>query len=206
MAIKRKGLISQKIISNDGLSIIFIDKKDFQKLSSTVQEFLLKLPDEETSSRLRDNLLHALHYLQQYYRILQVRDRAAVADSVQWTIDHSLSPLTPFREASDKFEWEWISVDSQKVRQSFSLKAFSADSLKTLPNIIVAICDGDMNTIKNIVKQESISVNSTDMFMRDCIAYAIQYDQIEILKFLIQNGAKINNIASGKHTNFYGFA
>lgn len=41
------------------------------------------------------------------------------------------------------------------------------------------------------------SVNSTDLFMRDCITYAIQYDQLEILKFLLQNGAKVNNIASG---------
>lgn len=45
---------------------------------------------------------------------------------------------------------------------------------------------------------DSNCVNSTDVFMRDCITYAIQYDQIEILKFLIQNGAKVNNIASGK--------
>lgn len=40
--------------------------------------------------------------------------------------------------------------------------------------------------------------------MRDCITYAIQYDQLEILKFLLQNGAKVNNIASGmekKHNN-----
>lgn len=172
-----------------------IKRKDFQKLSSTVQEFLLKLPDEETSSRLRDNLLHALHYLQQYYRVLQNRDRNTT-DSVQWTIDHSLSPLTPFREASDKFEWDWIGVDSQKVRQSLS-KATSVDNVKQLPQIICSIRDGDFESIKSMVKQDSNSVNSSDLFMRDCITYAIQYDQVEILKFLIQNGAKINNIASG---------
>jgi hypothetical protein len=113
----------------------------------------LKLPDEETSSRLRDNLLHALHYLQLYYRVLQNRDRST-SDTLQWTIDHSLSPLTPFREAPDKFEWEWISVDSQKVRQSLS-KAASIENLKTLPQIIVAVRDGDFDTVKNIVKQGS---------------------------------------------------
>ena len=37
--------------------------------------------------------------------------------------------------------------------------------------------------------------------MRDCITYAIQYDQLEILKFLLQNGAKVNNIASGMEKN-----
>lgn len=56
---------------------------------------------------------------------------------------------------------------------------------------------------------DSNSVNSTDLFMRDCITYAIQYDQLEILKFLLQNGAKVNNIASGmgkttiKNENIY---
>jgi hypothetical protein len=48
---------------------------------------------------------------------------------------------------------------------------------------------------------DSNSVNSTDLFMRDCITYAIQYDQLEILKFLLQNGAKVNNIASGMGKN-----
>lgn len=116
-----------------------------------MQEFLLKLPDEETSARLRDNLLHALHYLQLYYRVLQNRDRTT-ADTVQWTIDHSLSPLTPFREAPDKFEWDWISVDSQRVRQSLS-KAASVDNIKQLPPIILAIRDGDFESVKQIVKQ-----------------------------------------------------
>jgi hypothetical protein len=123
---------------------------DFQKLSSTVQEFLLKLPDEESSSRLRDNLLHALHFLQLYYRVLQNRDKNN--DPLQWNIDHSLSPLTPFKEAPDKFEWEWLNVDSQKLRNSLS-KSLSVENYKFLPQIIHAIRDGDLNTIKQIVKQ-----------------------------------------------------
>lgn len=36
------------------------------------------------------------------------------------------------------------------------------------------------------------------MFTRDCLTYAIQYDQLEILKFLLKNGANVNNVASGK--------
>jgi hypothetical protein len=110
----------------------------------------LKLPDEETSSRLRDNLLHALHYLQLYYRVLQNRDKNT--ENVQWTIDHSLSPLTPFREAPDKFEWDWINAESQKVRLTISK---TIDNFKTLPEIIVSIRDGDFETIKKIVKQGS---------------------------------------------------
>lgn len=111
---------------------------------------MLKLPDEETSSRLRDNLLHALHYLQLYYRVLQNRDKNT--ENVQWTIDHSLSPLTPFREAPDKFEWDWINAESQKVRLTISK---TIDNFKTLPEIIVSIRDGNFETIKKIVKQGS---------------------------------------------------
>ncbi len=111
---------------------------------------MLKLPDEESSSRLRDNLLHALHFLQLYYRILQNRDKNN--DPLQWNIDHSLSPLTPFKEAPDKFEWEWINADSQKLRNSLS-KTLTIENSKTLPQIILAIKDGDLTTIKQIVKQ-----------------------------------------------------
>jgi hypothetical protein len=59
--------------------------------------------------------------------------------------------LTPFREAPDKFEWEWINVDSQKVRQS--LPKFSIDTFKTLPQIILAIKDGDLSLVKKLVKE-----------------------------------------------------
>ena len=123
--------------------------KDFQKLSSTVQEFLLKLPDEEESARLRDNLLHALHFLQLYYRTLQNRDKNN--DPLQWNIDHSLSPLTPFKEAPDKFEWDWINSESQKFRQSLQKSSF--ENFKVMPQIIIAIKEGDFETVKQIVKQ-----------------------------------------------------
>jgi hypothetical protein len=171
-----------------------IKRRDFQKLSSTVQEFLLKLPDEETSARLRDNLLHSLHFLQLYYRVLQSRDKST--DPLQWTIDHSLSPLTPFREAPDKFEWDWISVESQKVRSSFP--KMSAENLKSLPPIIAAIKEGDLDTVHRLLQQEPKSVNTTDLFTRDCLTYAIQFDRYDCLKYLLEAGANVNHIASGK--------
>ena len=166
-------------------------------------------------------MLHALHFLQLYYRVLQSRDKNN--DPLQWTIDHSLSPLTPFREAPDKFDWEWINVESQKVRQS--LPKGSIDNFRVLPQIISAIKEGDFNSVKQIVKQgkekntcvkvnslcfcyiwylfenknlDPQSVNSTDSFSRDCLTYAIQLDKYDILKFLLNNGANVNNIASGE--------
>ncbi len=118
-----------------------------------MQEFLLKLPDEEASARLRDNLLQALHLLQLYYRDLQKRDKEN--DPLQWTIDHSLSPLTPFKEAPDKFDWQWVNFESAKARQS-SIRTKS-DPLTSLPSIIVAIRDGDISTVKQLIKEGLIN-------------------------------------------------
>jgi hypothetical protein len=170
-----------------------IKRRDFQKLSSTVQEFLLKLPDEETSARLRDNLLHSLHFLQLYYRVLQNRDKNT--DALQWTIDHSLSPLTPFREAPDKFEWDWIGVESQKVRASFP--KMSGESLKSLPAFIAAIRDGDLEAVRVHVRADPKCLNTTDLFTRDCLTYAVQFDRYDVLRFLLEAGANVNHVASG---------
>ena len=41
------------------------------------------------------------------------------------------------------------------------------------------------------------AVNSYDVFTRDCLTYAVQYDQLEIMKFLLKNGADVNNVATG---------
>jgi hypothetical protein len=139
-----KNLACPKLINSYTFS------KDFQKVSSTVQEFLLKLPDEEASARLRDNLLQALHLLQLYYRDLQKRDKEN--DPLQWTIDHSLSPLTPFKDAPDKFDWQWVNIDSTKARQSLT-RTTKLDSFTSLPSIIVAIREGDIGLVKQLVKE-----------------------------------------------------
>ncbi len=170
-----------------------IKRRDFQKLSSTVQEFLLKLADEEESARLRDNLLHALHFLQLYYRVLQSRDKTT--DPVQWTIDHSLSPLTPFKEAPDKFEWAWLNADSGRLRQSLpATKSF------VLPQAITAVREGDLAALKQIVKAEPAAVHATDAFLRDALTYAVHFDHYDILKFLLRNGASPACVASDGST------
>lgn len=145
---------------------------------------------------MRDNLLHALHFLQLYYRILQSRDKNN--DPLQWNIDHSLSPLTPFKEAPDKFDWEWINTESNKLRQS--LPKASLDTVKHLPPIIQAIKEGDVNGLKQVVKSDPACVNNTDAFSRDALTYAIQYDQYECLKFLLKSGASANSVASDGST------
>jgi hypothetical protein len=125
--------------------------------------------------------------------------------------------LTPFREAPDKFEWEWINVDSQKVRQS--LPRNTAESFKALPLIIIAVRDGDFGSVKSILKEgkassffikkikltlifsDSDCINECDSFSRDSVTYAVQFDQFDILKFLLKHGANVNNAAAGEKKN-----
>ncbi|CAF3254420.1 unnamed protein product [Rotaria socialis] len=158
-----------------------IKRKDFQKTSSIILEFLLKLPDEETSSRLRDTLLHGLHFLQQYYLILQKRDKEQ--KPLQWTIERGLSPLTPFREAPDKFEWPWIDVESNKVKQT--IPKHSLNNFVNLSPIIVAVREGDLRYVKELLNSEPELIDRVDSFGRDLLTYAVQYQQIHILRYLL---------------------
>jgi hypothetical protein len=168
-----------------------IKRKDFQKASSIILEFLLKVPDEETSARLRDTLLHGLHFLQQYYLILQKRDKEQ--KPLQWTIERGLSPLTPFREAPDKFEWPWIDVESNKVKQTLPKHSFN--SFVHLSPIIVAVREGDLRYVKELLANEPDLIDRVDSFGRDLLTYAVQYQQINILRYLLlecRPAAKVN--------------
>lgn len=158
-----------------------IKRKDFQKTSSTILEFLLKLPDEETSARLRDTLLHGLHFLQQYYLILQKRDKEQ--KPLQWIIERGLSPLTPFREAPDKFEWPWIDVESNKVK--LTIPKHSLNSFINLSPIILAVREGDIRYVRELLAEEPNLVDRVDSFGRDILTYAVQYQQIHILRYLL---------------------
>ena len=179
--------------------LMAIKRKDFQKTSSIILEFLLKLPDEEISARLRDTLLHGLHFLQQYYLILQKRDKEQ--KPLQWTIERGLSPLTPFREAPDKFEWPWIDVESNKVKQT--IPKHSLNHFVTLSPIIVAVREGDLRYVKELLNAEPELIDQIDSFGRDLLAYAVQYQQIHILRYLLlecQTTANINTQANDGST------
>jgi ankyrin repeat protein len=170
-----------------------IKRKDFQKVSSTVQEFLLKLPDEEASARLRDNLLQALHFLQLYYRLLQNRDKHT--DPTQWTIDHSLSPLTPFREAPDKFDWEWTSIENPPKSLRNSLSRSTSESMRSLAPLLSLIKNGDLQQVRDEIASNEDLIFAQDALNRDCIHYAIQYEQFDILKYLLKRNPNLNNPA-----------
>jgi hypothetical protein len=84
--------------------------------------------------------------------------------------------LTPFREAPDKFEWDWINVDSQKVRQS--LPRSTAESFKALPLIIIAVRDGDFGSVKAILKEGEYKM---DYFLENKFYYFKLFFKMQIV-------------------------
>ena len=84
------------------------------------------------------------------------------------------------------------------MRQSFP--KMPAENLKSLPLVIAAVKSGDLTTVRQLVAKDFKAVNATDLFTRDCLTYAVQFDRLEILKFLLENGANVNHVASDSST------
>lgn len=95
-------------------------------------------------AELRDSLTLALLHMQKYYRILQCRsqEKNSYQANMLPLSARSLSPMTPFIDAPDKFLWKWTNLESTKLRNSMSY---------ILPNIIQATKEGDIEKILEIV-------------------------------------------------------
>ena len=126
---------------------------DFQKAAALVHEFLLKLTEDPECAELRDALNLALLHMQRYYRLLRNRmnqDKATNGSILTQSL-RGLSPMTPFKDAPDKFQWKWINLDSPKLRGTLPLEL--STEFSTLPEIIEASKHGDNNRVMHLVEQ-----------------------------------------------------
>ena len=134
-------------------NIVIILIPDFQKAAALVHEFQLKLSEDVECAELRDALNLALLHMQKYYRIL--RTRLQTQDKTNGNILtaslRGLSPMTPFRDAPDRFQWKWINLDSPKM--SGTLPADVSKDVTTLPDIIHAAKHGDNETLMQIIDE-----------------------------------------------------
>lgn len=62
-----------------------------------------------------------------------------------------LSPMTPFKDAPDKFQWKWFNLDSQKVANN--LPADVHKELSLLPDIILAAKQGNDSQIMELIER-----------------------------------------------------
>ena len=120
-----------------------------------IHEFQLKLSEDSECAELRDALNLALLHMQKYYRTLRNRvqkqesDRTSNGNGVLGASFRGLSPMTPFKDAPDKFQWKWVKLDNVKL--SGTLPAEVKQDLGALPKVIQAAKIGDNNRLMQII-------------------------------------------------------
>ena len=130
--------------------LILSFSSDFQKAAAFLKEFLLKLNEDIECAELRDTLTLALLHMQKYYRLLQCRTQERTSQHQLTLSARGLSPMTPFVDAPDKFQWKWISLDSAKYLNSLNQQD---EGFYHLPDIILAIREGNTEWINKIIQQ-----------------------------------------------------
>ncbi|KAL5016678.1 hypothetical protein ScPMuIL_006267 [Solemya velum] len=170
-----------------------IKRKDFQKAAAFIHEFLLKLNEESECAELRDSLNLALLHMQKYYRLLQSRSHEKNAQTTLSLTARGLSPMTPFVDAPDKFQWRWINLDSQRLTTTMSVGESIA--LTTLPPIIQATKRGNADQVVELIQRDPSCTDEQDGIGRTALSYAVHFHQMEALHCLLENQADINNTA-----------
>ncbi|XP_064619725.1 uncharacterized protein LOC135483113 isoform X5 [Lineus longissimus] len=181
-----------------------VKRKDFQKTAAYLQEFLLKLNEDAECAELRDALNLALLHMQKYYRALQNRLQDNLSKNGNNTLRSSvrgLSPMTPFRDAPDKFQWKWIDLENPRVSMSMTFDASS--SLGNLPMIFHAAKSGDNELIQDLAVKNINVINDVDAIGRTPLMYAVHFEQYESVKCLINLGADVNACAHDGSTSIH---
>ena len=131
---------------------------DFQKSAALIHEFQLKLSTDSECAELRDALNLALLHMQRYYRYLRQRNKSQQeGNSVNGNGNilsqslRGLSPMTPFKDAPDKFQWKWLRLDSERL--GGTLPVDLDKSFMTLPMVIQAARDGNNHMMMQLIER-----------------------------------------------------
>ncbi|KAK3082955.1 hypothetical protein FSP39_010024 [Pinctada imbricata] len=169
---------------------------DFQKAAAFINEFLLKLNEEQEGAELRDTLNLALLHMQKYYRLLQTRSHEKNTEKTLTLSARGWSPLTPFVDAPDKFQWKWINLDSMKSLQGI-VNTEESMNITTLPPIMQAVKHGNADLLMQLVQEDPGCVDEQDGLGRTALSYAVHFHQMEMLHYLLENQADVNVASHG---------
>ncbi|XP_052224154.1 SH3 and multiple ankyrin repeat domains protein 3-like isoform X2 [Dreissena polymorpha] len=167
-----------------------IKRRDFQKAAAFIHEFLLKLQDDSECAELRDSLNLALLHMQKYYRVLQTRNQEKnLAVNLSLTA-RGLSPMTPFVDAPDKFQYKWINLDSARLKASMTVD--ESMHITNLPPMIQAAKEGNTDLINDIIHSDPASLDDQDGLGRSALTYAVHFHQMLALQCLLEAEANPN--------------
>nr|XP_006815811.1 PREDICTED: neurogenic locus notch homolog protein 1-like [Saccoglossus kowalevskii] len=115
---------------------------------------------------------------------------------------YGIRPQTPYQETHDRFTWKWIHLENPKTVMSsmeITLPLDSKDS-QHLPLMLQAVKDGAKDLIKQLIANDTESVNTDDSLGRTAVMYAVHFKQMECLKFLLSKKADVNRTANDGST------
>jgi len=143
---------------------------DFQKIAALIHEFLLKLDEDAECAEVRDALNYALLQLQRYFRMLRNRnvhqsslvhpDRSVTNGSNGLSLLgqslRGLSPMTPFKDAPDKFVWRWVDLQSNSNTSrtaGATLPARLDKEANNVPPVLRAARQGDKTLLVQLFER-----------------------------------------------------
>lgn len=127
-----------------------------------IHEFLLKLDEDAECAEVRDALNYTLLQLQRYSRTLRNRnshpDRTVTNGNngagILGQSLRGLSPMTPFKDAPDKFVWRWIDLESNNNRTGgATLPARLDKEANSVPTVMRAVRQSDKNLLVQLFER-----------------------------------------------------
>ncbi|XP_033099550.1 neurogenic locus notch homolog protein 2-like [Anneissia japonica] len=176
-----------------------IKGKDFKKAVTFIKEFLLKLPEDEDCAELRDGfnlvLLHMKKYFKTVWLRMQERQSSTKLQS-SGSMSRALSPLTPYQDAPDQFQWKWVDLHSQKGLS----KSLPSDGIQTMSLILQAAKEGDVELINQLLEKDTNRKDDVDALGRTALMYAVHFKQNECVTALLDHQADVNTQANDGST------
>uniref|UniRef100_A0A1I8H7U7 ANK_REP_REGION domain-containing protein n=1 Tax=Macrostomum lignano TaxID=282301 RepID=A0A1I8H7U7_9PLAT len=176
-----------------------VKRKDFQKTSAYIHQFLLKLDSTPECAEVRDALNLALLHMQKYYRYLRRRlenrdkDNASLSNSSL----RGLSPMTPPVERPEQFEWRWQDLEGRRM----SLLRSQEPGLPLGMSLALSASKtGDLETLKALHSNNPACLDECDGMGRGLLMYAVQFEQFDTADWLLRHGADVNAVAHDQST------
>lgn len=98
--------------------------------------------------------------MQRYYRLLRSRLQTTNGDhnggSQLSQSLRGLSPMTPFRDQPDKFQWKWTNLESPKTTNTLPVDLRKKCS--TLPVVILAAKQGDNAMLMSLIEKGRLHI------------------------------------------------